>query len=123
MGLILALISIIIMVILISIPMYIASKIVVHNRNSTFGNAILSTILTVFILAFISLFILFIFAPLAILGNILAFLITFIILLYTYNGIYGISTLRSFALAVMELIIWYIFFIITGDLFVFKTVL
>ncbi len=123
MGFILTLISVIIMVILISIPMYVASKIVVHNNNSTFGNAILSTVLTIFILAFISLFILFIFAPLANFGNLLAFLITFLILLYTYSGIYHIGTLRSFALAVMELIIWYIFFIITGDLFIFKAVI
>jgi len=123
MGLILILISIIIMVILISIPMYIASKFVVHNQNSTFGNAIASTILTVFIVAFVSLFLLYIFAPLATLGNLLAFLITFLILLYTYSAIYNISTLRSFGLAIMEVIIWYIFFFVTGDLFIFKALL
>jgi len=123
MGLILALISIIIMVILISMPMYIASKFVVHNQNSTFGNAIASTILTVFIVVFLSLFLLYIFAPLAMLGSLLAFLITFIILLYAYNSIYNISTLRSFGLAIMEVIIWYIFFFVTGDLFIFKALL
>jgi len=110
------LIALLIAIVVLSIPMYVASKIVVSGRNSSFGNAIVATILTVIILVFLSLGLHFLFAPLAVAGSFIAFLITLFILFYTYSAIYDISLGRSFILAVMEIIMWFLFFLFTGIL-------
>lgn len=110
------LIALLIAIVILSIPMYVASKIVVSGRNSSFGNAIAATILTVIILVFLSLGLHFLFAPLAVAGSFIAFLITLFILFYTYSAIYDISLGRSFILAVMEIIMWFLFFLFTGIL-------
>ncbi|MGE9811238.1 hypothetical protein ACLIKE_07840 [Ferroplasma acidiphilum] len=110
------LIALLIAIVILSIPMYVASKIVVSGRNSSFGKAIAATILTVIILVFLSLGLHVLFAPLAVAGSIIAFLITLFILFYTYSAIYDISLGRSFILAVMEIIMWFLFFLFTGIL-------
>jgi len=116
MSILFDLIAVIVAIVILSIPMYVASKIVVSGRNSGFGNAIAATIITVLILVFLSLGLHLLFAPLAVAGSIIAFLITLVILLYAYSAIYDISLGRSFILAIMEVIMWFVFFLFTGIL-------
>ena len=103
-------------IVIISIPAYSASLIVVNKSTASFGNAIVVTLLTPIIIIFFSFGLHFAFAPLAALGSLLAFLITLVILLYVYSLIYEISIGRSLILAIVEVIIWFVFFFITGIL-------
>ncbi|MCL4453597.1 hypothetical protein [Ferroplasma sp.] len=116
MSLLFDIIALLIAIVIISLPAYAASLIVVHKSTANFGNAIVVTLLTPIIIIFFSLGLHFVFAPLAALGSLLAFIITLVILLYVYSIIYDISIGRSFVLAIVEIIIWFIFFFITGIL-------
>ncbi|EQB74433.1 MAG: hypothetical protein AMDU4_FER2C00008G0005 [Ferroplasma sp. Type II] len=116
MSLLIALIVLLIAIAILSIPMYIASLIIVNKSTATFGSAVVATVITALILVFLSIALHFLLAPLAVFGTFLAFLITLFIILYAYSSIYDISMARSFILAVMEVIIWFVFFIFTGIL-------
>jgi hypothetical protein len=70
----------------------------------------------VIILVFLSVGLHLLFAPLAVAGSFIAFLITLMILLFAYSAIYDIGLGRSFVLAVMEVIMWFLFFLFTGIL-------
>ena len=116
MSLLFDIIALLIAIVIISIPAYAASLIVVNKSPASFGNAIVVTLLTPIIIIFFSFGLHFVFAPLAVLGSLLAFLITLVILLYVYSLIYEISIGRSLVLAIVEVIIWFVFFFITGIL-------
>ncbi len=116
MFILLALIALLIAIAILSIPMYIASLIIVDKSTATFGSAVAATVLTAIILIFLSIALHFLFAPIAVFGTFLAVLITLFIILLTYSSIYDISMARSFILAVMEVIMWFVFFIFTGIL-------
>ena len=116
MSLLFDIIALLIAIVIISIPAYSASLIVVNKSTASFGNAIVVTLLTPIIIIFFSFGLHFAFAPLAALGSLLAFLITLVILLYVYSLIYEISIGRSLILAIVEVIIWFVFFFITGIL-------
>ena len=116
MSLLFDIIALLIAIVIISIPAYAASLIVVNKSTASFGNAIVVTLLTPIIIIFFSFGLHFAFAPLAALGSLLAFLITLVILLYVYSLIYEISIGRSLILAIVEVIIWFVFFFITGIL-------
>jgi hypothetical protein len=116
MSLLFDIIALLIAIVIISLPAYAASLIVVHKSTANFWNAIVVTVLTPVIIVFFSLALHFVFAPLAALGSLLAFLITLVILLYVYSLVYEISIGRSLILAIVEIIIWFIFFFITGIL-------
>ncbi len=116
MSLLFDIIALLIAIVIISIPAYAASLIVVNKSTASFGNAIVVTLLTPIIIIFFSFGLHFVFAPLAAMGSLLAFLITVVILLYVYSLIYEISIGRSLILAIVEVIIWFVFFFITGIL-------
>jgi hypothetical protein len=116
MSLLFDIIALLIAIVIISIPAYAASLIVVNKSTASFGNAIVVTLLTPIIIIFFSFGLHFVFAPLAAMGSLLAFLITLVILLYVYSLIYEISIGRSLILAIVEVIIWFVFFFITGIL-------
>ncbi len=116
MFILLALIVLLIAIAILSIPMYIASLIIVDKSTATFGSAVAATVLTAIILIFLSIALHFLFAPIAVFGTFLAVLITLFIIILTYSSIYDISMARSFILAVMEVIMWFVFFIFTGIL-------
>ena len=116
MSLLFDIIALLIAIVIISIPAYAASLIVVNKSTASFGNAIVVTLLTPIIIIFFSFGLHFVFAPLAAMGSLLAFLITLVILLYVYSLIYEISIGRSLVLAIVEVIIWFVFFFITGIL-------
>jgi hypothetical protein len=116
MIILLAIIAILIAIAILSIPTYVASLVVVNKETANFGNAIGATIVTLIILIFLSVGLHFLFAPLSVMGNFVAFLITLFIILYVYSAIYDISMGRSFVLAIMEIIMWFIFFLVTGAL-------
>jgi hypothetical protein len=113
-SLILALIAVLIMIVIISIPMYIASKIVARRSTATLGNAVISTIMTAIIIIVVYAGLRLLFFPIPILGTLLAFLITFIILLYVYSQIYRISMERGLLLVIMQVFIWFVLLFITG---------
>ncbi len=112
--LLIVLMGLLLMLIFISIPVYAASKIIVHNRSATFPNAILASLITLIIIIFISVFINILFAPLHIFDGLLSFIITFFIVLYAYKEIYSITIIRNFILVLFETALWFFLLFLTG---------
>ncbi|MCY0859702.1 MAG: hypothetical protein OWQ54_04665 [Sulfolobaceae archaeon] len=97
-ALIIGILAIIIAWVIVSIPVWISSK-MVGARDSSFGKAMLVTLL-IFII-FILLNVIFSLIPI---GHILAFLISLLIILGLFKASYGISWLQSIGMAILTVI-------------------